>query len=361
MKRGFDLKNKFIGLFCVLLAVLLLASCGGAGKVAMKYDAKGGGEINQSTMSLLIAVINGQRSEYAPYLNKPIAEGGETTYGDLIVVEATALGEMLLKCEYLNDVVYGFGLSAEQSDSVEKYIDAAVDTYGSKTALADALSKFGADTEALKRFVTLSLKQSTLRQNIFGEGGTNYITDTELISYFADNYIIADHVYLKLSGEAKEDGTATPLTEEQKQEKRDFANALYMQILSGGTTFDKAIEEYGQDTYKMMYPDGYFVPREQESNLEEAVLSALREMTEGDMRVVETASGIYILRKNEMNGQLCMSVPEFAAALEYTMENEKFGEMIEALDGVKLDKDIIGELDPSVIPAFNFSTEGAAE
>ncbi len=348
------MKNRVYKLFCAMLCVCLAAtaliSCSG-GKVAVKYDGKGGGEINQSTMSLLIAVVNGQRN-YSDLLDTPIADGQELTYGDLVVVEATTLAEMLLKCEYLNDVVYGFGLSDQEEDAIEEYIDSVVTAYGSEEALSNAMSKFGADKKALRRFVTLSLKQSVLRQNLFGEDGELYVDNEKLLDYFEEKYIIADHVYLKLTGEQKEDGTTIPLTEQEKQQKRDFANSLYDMVLSGETDFDTAIEEYGEDTYKMMYPDGYFVPKSTDTNLEENVINALIEMQEGEIRVVETETGLYILKRKTMEKELCLTVPDFAATLLYSIENEEFNGIVEAVGDVIIDKDVIAELDPAVIPAF---------
>lgn len=356
-----------IALICLLLLMCtVLFGCKSSNNVAEIENGSGKvvGEIDQKLMSLIMSVSNSQLGAEA-YAGTDIWNttypGSDKTVKDIVVAQARAYAVGLLQAEQLCDTVYGSGLSKEQISFVDSYIDELTTVYGGAKGFESVLSSYGTDIEALKRYMLLVIKRDAVYKTLYTqETGTRYPDiQSAKKDYFAKNFFVEDHILIKYSGGTKADGTEIPLSPEQQQAKREAANALYAEIQNGVRTFDEALAEFGEDTYVLGYPFGYFISRDFDwSGMPSVVQSAVREMTEGEIRFVDAETGAYIVRKNQMNPELYKSNGNFDLYLESTIAQEDFLLQCEYAGDVNVDEELLAELDPENIPAFDMSLLG---
>ncbi len=332
--------------------------------VCKDADGKVAGGVDTKLYSLLTAVVNFQLG--ADSLSKDMwdmqyQEGNDTTVRQIVIAQTKAYAKGLLQAEYLCDVTYKIGLSDEQKDSVDKYISAIATSYGSEKALESYLSTFGADTQTLRRYMELVLKQNTLYESFYTEGGIRHgIIDAQKPAYFSEHFEIADHILIKYSGPLKDDGTEIPISDEEKEAKRQAAKALYNEIVNGVRDFDSALEAYNDDTYKFGYPFGYFVPDTfYWTGISTDVQDAVNEMKVGEIRFIDTEDGAYIVRKNEMDEKLFASNGNFETYIESTLAQEDFLEICENSVTVEENGDVISQFNPALIPSFNIDALSA--
>ena len=356
-----------IALICLLLLMCtVLFGCKSSNNVAEIENGSGKvvGEIDQKLMSLIMSVSNSQLGAEA-YAGTDIWNttypGSDKTVKDIVVAQARAYAVGLLQAEQLCDTVYGSGLSKEQISFVDSYIDELTTVYGGTKGFESVLSSYGTDIEALKRYMLLVIKRDAVYKTLYTqETGTRYPDiQSAKKDYFAKNFFVEDHILIKYSGGMKADGTEIPLSPEEQQAKREAAKALYAEIQNGVRTFDEALAEFGEDTYVLGYPFGYFISRDFDwSGMPSVVQSAVREMTEGEIRFVDAETGAYIVRKNQMNPELYKSNGNFDLYLESTIAQEDFLLQCEYAGDVNVDEELLAELDPENIPAFDMSLLG---
>lgn len=368
-------KKKIVYIVIAVLCAALVAavvffavdSFGSDKKAVMEYRNDKGkvtGEIDMNLMSLVMSVVNSQLGADA-YVGTGLwdmeyQEGSGKTVKDVVEAQAKAYAEGLLQAEYLHDHVYSLELSKDYVTFLDSYIDELTVSFGGKKQLEDYLSTYGTDSESLKRYMILVMKSDALRTAFYSEGGLRY-SQIEPIkkAYFEANYRIADHILLKYSGGVKDDGTEIPLTEEEKQQKKEKARVLFDEIQNGVRQFDDALIELGEDTYILGYPYGYFVADNYNlSGLSEDVQNAVREMEVGEIRLVEAENGSYIIRRNPMNAEMYKSNGDFNAYIESAVIQEDFLSQCEGASSLVVYDELLESLDPENIPSFNMNLLG---
>ncbi|MBQ7399754.1 MAG: peptidylprolyl isomerase [Clostridia bacterium] len=351
------------------IIVCAFASCskdGNSKKVAIEIkdsEGKTVSTIDQKLLSLIMAVTNfnlGTSNLEEDMWDMTFQEGNDTTVKQIVVAQSTAYAKGLLQAEYLCDVAYEIGLSDKQKDSIETYISDLSASYGSEKNFENALSVYGADVASFKRFMELMLKQSTMYESFYAEGG--YRRDAVELAkpeYFEENYVIADHILLKYSAGTRADGVDIPVSEEEKAAIRERAKTLYQEIITGVRDFDEALTEFSEDTYKLGFPYGYFHPVfYYQDVISQDVQDAARKMTVGEIRFVDTEAGAYIVRKNEMDPTLYSSNGDFELSIESVIAQEDFLSLCETAGEVAVNDTIVNELNPAHIPPLNIDALG---
>lgn len=349
----------------MLLAVSIFTGCT---KYEYAIELKDGGKtvggIDQKLMSLIMSVSNSQMGvdAYAGtnIWNTPYP-GSDKTIKDIVVAQTKAYAKGLLQAEYLCDKVYGIGLTDEQTALVDTCIEDMKNLYGGKKGLESILSTYGTDIGSLSRYMLLVIKQKIVYEALYSvDTGIRYSEiQKNKESYFENNFLVEDHILLKYSGGIKADGTEIPLTQEEKLKKLETAKTLYAEIENGVRTFDDALKEFGEDTYILGYPFGYFVMKDADmGSLSHDVQNAVREMEVGEIKFVETNEGAYIVRRNPMSPELYKSNGNFELQLESMVVQEDFLTLCENAATVNVNDEIINGLDPENIPSFNMSLLG---
>lgn len=363
------MKRNFIRLISVFSALVLIitafSSCGkDSTKYALEYkDASGKttAGISQSFLSFVIATLNYQHGADSitdkSVWDMKVEENADTTVRDILRAEAVSYAKMLLQAEYLHDLVYAIGLDEQREDAVSKAVDALVSAYGSQDNLKSFLSTYGAGIDDLRRYLELSVKQSTLEEFLYSSDTGSAITDEKVKAFFAENYNIADYVFISLTGGTKDDGSTIPLTNEEIAEKKALADGVYNMLLGGGLEFDEAMESYSEADYSSVYPDGYFIPNSGTAQgLNNEITEAVREMQVGEIRRVETATAIYIVTKRPMNAELYKTKEGFGENLRSALESDDFIKQLATADGVVINEGVVSELDPAAIPSLDMAS-----
>ncbi len=348
-------------LMCALcLSALLLCSCGGNGDSALEFrDEKGKTVSSLSTgfVSLWIGVEKNTVSDYLQIVedtdgwNTVLDEESGKTFSDMFKDDCVATLKNLLSVEYLHDYVYGISFSDEQQKSVEKEIDSIAQSLGSFKNFEHELEKYGCSAEDYERYLTLMLKQSTLFNSLYSEKGFCPITEEQKKEYFTENYAVVNHIYFDMRGTSKDDGTLVSLTEDEKQVIRDRASKLYEEIATGEISYEDALIANTQDGFAASHPYGYFVA--DDGTYFDSFVKAAFSLEDGEITLVETTSGMHILRREKM-------VEEYYAYDEtvYTAISEKlikndFNSKIQAVrDGVYVNEKALEGIDASLVRTF---------
>ncbi len=87
---------------------------------------------------------------------------------------------------------------------------------------------------------------------IYGEAGTQPVTEADIKAYFDENYVCAKHILLSTVDQT----TQEPLPEDKKAEARKKAEEALAKARSGAD-FDQLITEYNEDPGMASSPKGY--------------------------------------------------------------------------------------------------------
>ena len=345
-----------------MLALLLLCSCTDKNKnSAMNYVDPNGNttaSASQGLMSLWIGVQKDSSADYLAFVeseengwNMVLDEESGNTFSELFRRDCSLSLRNLLAVEYLHDYVFGFEFSYEQQKSVEKKIDTVAETFGSMNAFEQEMEKYGASVSDYERYLVLMLKQTTLFNTFYNDGGMRVISEESKQKLFEDKYAIAYHIFFDMRGTVKDDGTVVSLTEQEKQAKTAFANEVYEKIQSGEISFENALLSYTEDAYASQYSKGYFVTDDGKY---------FKEFTEGvfslatdEITMVQSQAGIHIIKRYPMDGSLYDDDEEVYASITEQLITEDFSALVSSVsDGVVMNDEIIGRLDAALIKPF---------
>ena len=346
--------------FFVLLSV---CSCGEKNNnIAMEYrDSQGKltSTVTQGLMSLWIGVQKDSSADYLAFVDA-MEDGwnmvldGESgqTFKELYLRDCTLSLRNLLAVEYLHDYVYGFEFSDEQQKSVENKIAELSSSFGSRKAFESEMQKYGATVEDFERYLCLMLKQTTLINTFYSENGMRAVTEEKKKEYFENNYSVVYHIFFDTRGHVKDDGTTVSLTQEEKQEKLDFAKQVYEKIQRGEISFEQALLNYTEDAYASSHSGGYFVTRDRK--YPDEFTDAAFGLVVGEITLVQSQSGVHIIKRFPMDAQLYDDDEQVYASITQNLITEDFSGLVSSVSGgVKMNDDIIGELDASLIKPFS--------
>lgn len=208
------------------------------------------------------------------------------------------LGEGIYKMDLYGDgSTYGESLKKDVLDQMHEYylLEEKAADYGvevaeeEKTAITEAAKAFldandenakaqmNADQETVERILTLMTIRNKMTKVIYGEADVT-VTDDEAAQR-GFSYVSVS----KGSGE-------NALSEEELKENKDKLAAM-IESVNGGNSMDAAAVEQGLSAYPGSYGLGT------ESNYDEAVITALDTMTEGQVSdIIETDTELYVVQ-----------------------------------------------------------------
>lgn len=249
------------------------------------------------------------KSAYTEDFWQNAPDGGQTFY-EMTVARAEGYMKTLVVCMYLYDE-YKLGESEDAREQLEVAVDKCIaediSSSGSRGKLNGALGEYKLNISDLEKIYEIELKKTMVEEYLYGESGTDKVTDEEREDYYEKTYVRVKHVlvntvdkyFLNDDGERVVDPSTgyyktEKLTDAEKAEKTALASDIY-QKASNGDNFEKLIEEYNEDEGMTYYTDGYFLTSE--SSYEKAFLEASLQMKEGEVRRVESAYGVHIIKK----------------------------------------------------------------
>ena len=190
--------------------------------------------------------------------------------------------------------------------SVDQFIEEDIKAAGSRSALNTHLSNYRLNINQLRDIYEIEIKRTMVEDYLYGELGTDKVTDEDRDSYYKENYVRVKHVLINTKDKyvLDDDGErimdpstgyykTEKLTSEEIAAKTTLASDIFEKAKNGD--FEKLIEEYGEDEGMTYYTDGYFLTKS--SPYEENFLNAAFDMKENEIKSVTSAYGIHIMKK----------------------------------------------------------------
>ena len=145
------------------------------------------------------------------------------TMGEILFNETL---DSALSILYYADVAEqnGITLTKEEDDKIIDTLDTLVQSYGSRTQFNNEMIRFGVGYNTLRDFYRLEALAQKGADSVLNEGGSDPITDDELLDYYKNNFITLRHIYFNTAYDDPESGE--PLTQEQKDAKSKRADEL---------------------------------------------------------------------------------------------------------------------------------------
>ncbi len=191
--------------------------------------------------------------------------------------------------------------------SIDQFIDEDIKSAGSRSALNKHLSEYKLNIKQLREIYEFEIKRTMVEDYLYGELGTDKVTDEDRDNYYRENYVRVKHVLVNTKdkyvlddkGERIMDPSTgyyktEKLTNEEIATKTTLAAEIFEKAQSG-EDFEKLIEKYGEDEGMTYYTDGYFLTKS--SPYEENFLNASFDMKDGEIKSVTSAYGIHIMKK----------------------------------------------------------------
>lgn len=191
--------------------------------------------------------------------------------------------------------------------SIDEFIEDDIKAAGSRSKLNSHLANYSLNINALRDIYEIEIKKTMVDEYLYGENGTDKITDEQRDEYYTSNYARVKHVLVNikdkyvLDDEGKrimDPSTGYYKTEKLTADEIASKTSLAQEILDkakNGNDFEKLIEEYNEDEGMTYYTDGYFL--EKSSPYEESFLNAAFDMAVDEIRSVNSSYGIHIMKK----------------------------------------------------------------
>lgn len=133
---------------------------------------------------------------------------------------------------------YGLELTDDEKDAAEINVDSLWEYYG------PVLEDYGIAESSYIKYNENMLKSDKLFEAVYGEGGTNAVSDEDIKSYMTENYCLVNYIEMHLV-----DGEGNLLKSDGKAERMEMAKD-YVERAKNGEDFDKLNSEY------LAYMDG---------------------------------------------------------------------------------------------------------
>ena len=188
----------------------------------------------------------------------------------------------------------------------------------------------------------------------FGTSGIERLSDAQLSEFYKSNYSLLGLVTLYTENKAVRDGngayvydksgniTISEMTDEEKAAKQTTAADVY-ERMSGGADWSELASEYS-DADMSYYTSGCFVSSAETDTYGADLVAAAAEMSEGEVRRIETDAVTYIAIKLPLPelDALDETESEQLSELRDNASRESYTEKFDALaDTVVINDDII--------------------
>lgn len=286
-------KNKLLALCCaVALVCTLLSGCVNVADVGTVNDKKiSMGTFNLFALSAVGEVI--QENALSSYEDFEALNVNGVSGKDMAIDRAY---DLILQRYTAERLFYAAGnkLTDEQENAVNSYITDLITSMGGQANFEKELKTLGVSQSEFKDFQRANVIYSVYANMIYGEAGTQPVTEADIKAYFDENYVCAKHILLSTVDQT----TQEPLPEDKKAEARKKAEEALAKARSGAD-FDQLITEYNEDPGMASSPKGYvFTKGEMVAPFEEAAFAL---PVDGISDIVESKFGYHIIKKLDKN------------------------------------------------------------
>lgn len=305
MKRK-DWAKVLVLVLTIAFVIPCLSSCASATKVmTLKADNGKTYTVNKEQFEFLMCytksnffINNSLPSSYdIPSVWEQKTES-EQTYDDFYKQAVINQLKGRVVEEYLFDK-YGLKLNDEETATQKKNIQTQVTNLGGTGSYKQY---WGYRWQMLYDYTLCNLRTDAIVDYLYGENGTDKVTDEELEKYYQDNYtgyyiimldmthkVVVDEEGNKVRTTSKDsDGNEVEndeykleeLTDEEKEEKALLPQILIYK-LEDDADFQELAVEYSDNYLSVKYPNGLFVLKDSSLVNDAAVTSALKDLEVG--------------------------------------------------------------------------------
>lgn len=354
------MKNVKMMAFCmamVMLCTALLSGCAAGGKNAVSYRDEA---INTAVFQYLCSQKKTDYLYEAYGVDKSAVSSSQlqdnpsiwqATSADGMSVADTLKSEVLDEAKlflYMSDYAksQGYTLGAEEKKLVKSEFDKVVSNYGDKKTFNREMKKYGVDYDQMLEYNYLQTLAYQGLNLLFGENGSQKISDENLEKYYKSNYATVGCIFINTKNKTYSNGKVVGMPEEEKKEKLALADDLFAKVQAGEDFAalalkysDQAIdEESAKKGYT--FSKGGFVNAQAEEKV--------WELKTGEIVRVDTDGGVYILCRRPLNADAFEKVKEnIRTELE---EVKKFALVNKADKEFKINEDFLNELNIQEIP-----------
>lgn len=233
--------------FCLGLAILfttLASGCSAGGKKAVSYK-------NEVVSTAIFQYLCSQKKTdylYEAYgVDKSSVSSSQLQDNPTIWQAKSADGVSVgdtLKSEVLDEVklfLYmsdyaksqGYTLGVEEKKLIKSEFDKMVANYGDKKTFNREMKKYGTSYDQILEynyFQTLAYQGLNL---LFGEKGSQRISDENLQKYYKSNYATAQCIFINTKNKTYSNGKVVGMPEEEKKEKLALADDVFDKVQAG--------------------------------------------------------------------------------------------------------------------------------
>lgn len=228
---------------------------------------------------------------------------------------------------------------------------------GDKDALNAILSQFGVNYDILREIYVIEAKLSYLEEHLYGENGTESVTDEMRESFYTGNYSRIKQIFFytankpvlddegKYTYDEKGNIKTRDYTEAEIAEQKKKASNV-MTALTAGQDFDLIMASQNEDTAAASYPNGYYLTLSSQYMPE--VIGAAFELGENEFKMVESEYGIHIVLRLPLDekGYASEKNADFFSDFEDALRADLFTKRLAAHeDKIKIDEDLLAKYD----------------
>ncbi len=255
--------KKAIKIISLILAALLAFSClAGCGKKTTSIGTINGKELSTDLFKFTLVNVIGQLETANNVSFADVADQQMTE--DMTVLEYAV--NYALTSTQQSVIIDGMfdELGLEWNDEAQAQYDTALEENyaayeGGKDAMVADLKSGGIDISGLEKLVETSVKYSLISEHIYGENGTNPMTDDEIEATFHDDYARIKHILVATvdtSTYQAFEGEELAAAEAKYAEVEAKVKALAINDEEG---FTALMNEYNEDPGMESMPEGYVV------------------------------------------------------------------------------------------------------
>ncbi len=240
----------------------------------------------------------------------------------------------------------GYTLGVEEKKVVKAEFDKLVSNYGDKKTFNREMKKYGVSYDDMLEYNYLQTLAYQGINLLFGENGTQRISDENLEKYYKANYATAACIFINTKNKTYSNGKVVGMPEEEKKEKLALADDLFAKVQAGEDFTALALKHSDQAIDEESAKKGYTFAKGGFVNAqaEEKIWT----MKNGEYARVDTDGGVYILYRKPLNADAFEKVKEnIRTQLE---EVKKYALVSEADKEFKINEKFLNELNIQEIP-----------
>lgn len=270
--------------------------------------------------------------------------------------EGKTLGEVLKQNVIDNEktVVYfasrakemGISLTDSEIETVKSNIQKMRENFDDDKAFEEYMATFNVTPEELEELTLQEALAQKVQQKLFSAGGLFEITSSDILDYYEQNYVSVKHIYINNINYTAENGKTVVLNDQQKAEKNAKADAV-MKNLENGESFESQMSESEDDIFESV-GDKYTITKG-DIPVPEYETAAF-DMKEGEVRRLDTSSGIVIIKKYSLDN----ITDSITAAIQNTIISERTTQLVDDYDSkFEINQQLLDSFNVVDMPVFS--------